>query len=219
MARDAYSFIIPLGLLGGLCLLLGWWLVPVFFFFAFFFLLLALFVAFFFRDPEREVPTDEKLVVSPADGHVVVIKPFKIQDGPQDGPQEGNAGTLVSIFLSIFDVHINRSPLAGRIVSTNYRKGKFLIATKQKASLENEQNVITVQNEYTKVVFKQIAGLIARRIVFWKQAGDQVQLGERIGLIRFGSRVDIILPSQVTVLVKKGEHVKGGISIIGKVEI
>jgi phosphatidylserine decarboxylase len=208
--RDAYAFIVPMVLLGGLCLLLGWLIGDLFFFGAALFFLLALFVAFFFRDPEREVPEDERLVVSPADGLVVVVKPVELADG--------NMGTLVSIFLSIFDVHVNRSPLAGKIVETDYRPGKFLVATKQKASIENEQNVITVENGYATVVFKQIAGLIARRIVFWKRKGDQVMLGERVGLIKFGSRVDIILPPQVIILARKGERVKGGVSIIGKVD-
>jgi phosphatidylserine decarboxylase len=213
--RDAYAFIVPLILMGGLCLLLGWLLGDVLFFGAALFFLLALFVAFFFRDPERKVPSegsleDERLVVSPADGLVVVVKPVELADG--------NMGTLVSIFLSIFDVHVNRSPLAGRIVETDYRPGKFLVATKEKASIENEQNVITVENRYAKVVFKQIAGLIARRIVFWKKKGDHVMLGERVGLIKFGSRVDIILPPQVIIVARKGQHVKGGVSIIGKVD-
>lgn len=197
-------------LLGGLCLLLGWLIGDFFFIGAALFLLLSLFVAFFFRDPEREVPQDERLVVSPADGLVVVVKPVELA--------EGKTGTLVSIFLSIFDVHVNRSPLAGRIIETDYRPGRFLVATKQKASVENEQNVITVENKYATVVFKQIAGLIARRIVFWKRKGDQVLLGERVGLIKFGSRVDIILPPEVNVVARKGERVKGGISIIGKVD-
>lgn len=210
MIRDAYGFIVPLVLLGGLCLLLGWLIGDVFFSGAALFFLLSLFVAYFFRDPEREVPQDERLVVSPADGLVVVVKPVELADG--------KTGTLVSIFLSIFDVHINRSPLAGRIIETDYRPGRFLVATKQRASVENEQNVITVENKYATVVFKQIAGLIARRIVFWKQKGDQVLLGERVGLIKFGSRVDIILPPQVTVVARRGERVKGGISIIGKVD-
>jgi phosphatidylserine decarboxylase len=213
--RDAYTFIVPLVLVGGLCLLFGWLIGDLFFYVATLFFLLALFVAFFFRDPEREVPSegsleDERLVVSPADGLVVVVRPVELAGG--------DMGTLISIFLSIFDVHINRSPLAGRIVETNYRPGKFLIATKQKASVENEQNVITVENRYATVVFKQIAGLIARRIVFWKKKGDHVMLGERVGLIKFGSRVDIILPPQVIVVTRKGERVKGGVSIIGKVE-
>lgn len=210
MIRDAYSFIIPLVVLGGLGLLLGWRSSEIFYLFSLVLFILALFVAYFFRDPEREVPVDEKLIVSPADGLVVVIKPVELDDG--------SSGTLVSIFLSIFDVHINRSPLAGRILETNYRPGKFLIATRQKASWENEQNVITVQNQYVTVVFKQIAGLIARRIVFWKKKGEAVELGERVGLIKFGSRVDLILPAQVTVLTKKGDRVRGGVSLIGKVE-
>jgi phosphatidylserine decarboxylase len=208
--RDAYSFIIPLVLLGSIFLLLGWlqygW---GFYLAAGLFYLLALFVAYFFRDPERPVPTDDRLVVSPADGLIVAIKPAD--------SQEGERGTQVSIFLSIFDVHVNRSPIAGKIVSTDYRPGKFLVATKAKASVENEMNVVAVENHYARIVFKQIAGLIARRIVFWKKIDDRVQLGERVGLIKFGSRVDIFLPQNVTVTVKRGEHVKGGISIIGRV--
>jgi phosphatidylserine decarboxylase len=192
----------------GLSLLLGWWLTPGFYIAGIALLILSAFVAFFFRDPDRKVPTDDKLVVSPADGLVVVVK-----------PDDAGGGTLVSIFLSIFDVHVNRSPLSGRILNTEYRRGRFLVATKQKASIENEQNVITVENQYATVVFKQIAGLIARRIVFWKRDGDQVALGERVGLIKFGSRVDVLLPPQVTVMVKRGDRVKGGISIIGKVNL
>ncbi len=206
MLRDAYSFIVPLALLGGISLVLGWWVAPLFYILAVVLFGLALFVAYFFRDPERQVPEDERLVVSPADGLVVVVK------------RQGDGETLISVFLSIFDVHVNRSPIAGEIVEADYRPGKFLIATKEKASVENEQTVITVENRHVRVVFKQIAGLIARRIVFWKKTGDQLQLGERVGLIKFGSRVDIILPPQVNVLVKKGDRVKGGISIIGKVD-
>ncbi|HKX27860.1 MAG TPA: phosphatidylserine decarboxylase family protein [Blastocatellia bacterium] len=209
MLHDAYPYVIPPALLGGLCLLLGWLVAPGFYVAAAVLLFLALFVAFFFRDPERESPGDERTVVSPADGLVVVVRPAD--------PAESDGGTLISIFLSIFDVHVNRSPLAGQILKTEYRPGRFLIATKQRASIENEQNVVTVENRYVKVIFKQIAGLIARRIVFWKSNGDQVRLGERVGLIKFGSRVDVLLPPQVTVLVKKGDRVKGGTSIIGKV--
>jgi phosphatidylserine decarboxylase len=207
--RDAYSFIIPLVLIGSVCLLLGWQYSWGFYLTAVLFYFLALFVAFFFRDPERPIPTDDRLVVSPADGLIVAIK--------QDNSPDGERGTLVSIFLSIFDVHVNRSPIAGKIVSTDYRPGRFLVAAKEKASVENEQNVVTVENQYARVVFKQIAGLIARRIVFWKKTDDHVELGERVGLIKFGSRVDLFLPENVTVTVKRGEHVKGGISIIGRV--
>lgn len=209
MLRDAYTFIIPLGILSLICLTLGWLYWPVFFWFAGFLVLLAAFVAFFFRDPERKTSLDEKTVISPADGLVVVVKPFD--------SEELKGGTLVSIFLSIFDVHVNRSPLAGKVTSSDYKPGRFLVATQERASIENEQTIITVENPYATVIFKQIAGLIARRIVFWKKVGDQVRLGERVGYIKFGSRVDIILPPQVSVLVKKGQRVKGGVTIIGKV--
>lgn len=209
MLRDAYTFIIPAGILSAICLVLGWLFTPSFFWLAGLFIFLAAFVAFFFRDPQRQTSADEKTVISPADGLVVVVKPLDSMDL--------SAGTLVSIFLSIFDVHVNRSPLAGKITAVDYRPGKFLVASKQRASFENEQTIITVENQYAKVVFKQIAGLIARRIVFWKKAGDQVQLGERVGYIKFGSRVDILLPSQILVQVKKGQRVKGGVTVIGKV--
>lgn len=209
MLRDAYTFIVPLVVLGVICLLLGWWVAPVFYWVAGLLLFLAAFVAFFFRDPERDVSVDEKKVVSPADGLIVVLKPVD--------PNNSQAGTLISIFLSIFDVHVNRSPLAGAITSYDYRPGKFLVATAQRASVENEQTVITVENRYAKVVFKQIAGLIARRIVFWKKVGETIKLGERVGYIKFGSRVDVILPPQVEVMVKKGQRTKGGVTILGKV--
>jgi phosphatidylserine decarboxylase len=207
VVRDAYSFLIPLAVLASICLLLGAWFGSGFYLVALLLLILALFIAFFFRDPDRDLVVDERLVVSPADGRVVVVKPLDQPGG----------GSLVSIFLSIFDVHINRSPIAGRIIDIDYRPGRFMIATQERASVENEQNVVTVENQYVRVVFKQIAGLIARRIVFWKSKGEKVELGERVGLIKFGSRVDIILPPEVTVTVKKGEHLKGGTSIIGRV--
>ncbi len=209
MLRDAYTFIVPLVVLGVICLLLGWLSAPAFYWIAGILLFLAAFVAFFFRDPERAVSVDEKTVVSPADGLIVVLKPVD--------PNNDQAGTLISIFLSIFDVHVNRSPLAGAITSYDYRPGKFLVASAQRASVENEQTIITVENRYAKVVFKQIAGLIARRIVFWKKVGETLKLGERVGYIKFGSRVDVILPPQVKVMVRKGQRTKGGVTILGKV--
>lgn len=210
MLPDAYTFIVPLVLLALLSALLGWAYAPGFLIGAAILLLLALFVAFFFRNPDRDVPTDSSLVVSPADGRVVVVKPVDGRD-----PQ---AGMLVSIFLSVFDVHVNRSPVAGTITETEYRRGKFIIATAERASVENEQNVVTIANDQVTVVFKQIAGAIARRIVFWKKTGDRVALGERVGLIKFGSRTDLILPPQVRIEVKPGDRVKGGISIIGRIK-
>lgn len=209
MLRDAYTFIVPLVILSAVCLLVGWLAVPPFFWLAGVLIFLAAFVAFFFRDPQREVSADEKTVVSPADGLIVVLKPVD--------PNNPQAGTLISIFLSIFDVHVNRSPMAGTITSYDYRPGKFLVATAERASSENEQTVVTVENRYATVVFKQIAGLIARRIVFWNKVGDSVKRGERIGYIKFGSRMDVILPPQITVMVKRGQRAKGGVTILGKV--
>jgi len=209
MLRDAYPFMIVLALLAGACALLGWGVAPGFYVAAVVLLLLAAFVAFFFRNPDRATPDDQKLVVSPADGKVVIIRPLNADD-----PQ---AGTFVSIFLSVFDVHVNRSPIAGRITDVKYQTGKFLNALNHRSSEDNEQNVVTVQNEYMTVVFKQIAGVIARRIVFWKQVGDSLALGERVGLIKFGSRTDLFLPAQVNVSVEKGQKVVGGVTIIGKV--
>jgi len=209
LLRDAYTFIIPLVILSVICFLLGWLVWPIFFWVAGGLVFLAAFVAFFFRNPERETSTDEKTVVSPADGLIVVLKPVD--------PKNEQAGTLISIFLSIFDVHVNRSPLAGTITSYDYRPGRFLVATAERASSENEQTVIAVENRYVKVVFKQIAGLIARRIVFWRSVGETIKLGERVGYIKFGSRVDVILPPQVKVMVRKGQRTKGGVTILGKV--
>ena len=172
--------------------------------------LLALFIAYFFRNPEREAPSDASLILSPADGHVSVVRPLGGDGNP--------AGNVVSIFLSVFDVHVNRTPIAGRITNVQYKKGKFLNALNQRSSLENEQNIITVQNEHLTVTFSQIAGVIARRIVFWKKIGDTLAPGERIGLIKFGSRTDIILPPEVEIVVKKGDRVFGGTTIIGKIK-
>ncbi|MDE3198764.1 MAG: phosphatidylserine decarboxylase [Acidobacteriota bacterium] len=168
------------------------------------FFVLALFCAWFFRDPERPLPAGP-VAVSPADGKVVCVV------------AEGDRQTRVSIFLNIFDVHVNRSPVGGVIADVTYQKGKFLVASKEAASTENEMNVITVQTgDGAKVVFKQIAGLIARRIVCYKKAGDVVQTGERIGLIKFGSRVDVILGPEWRVEVTPGMRVTAGSSIIAR---
>lgn len=170
---------------------------------------LAAFMAFFFRDPTRQAPDDASVVVSPADGRVTRVSAI-------DETNESSS-TLVSIFLSPFDVHINRSPIAGEITSVSYMRGKFLIATDEKASLVNEQNVLTIKGDRVTVVCKQIAGIVARRIVCWKQAGEHVALGEKIGLIKFSSRTDLVLPSNVEVLVNVGTRVRGGTTIIGRI--
>jgi phosphatidylserine decarboxylase len=170
-------------------------------------LLIALFMAYFFRDPKRVPPSDPDVVVSPADGRVTRIE----LAGPAGGP------TLISIFLSPLDVHINRAPIPGKIVDVVYSPGKFLMATNEKASLVNEQNALTIQGEKITVVCKQIAGILARRIVCWKNTGDRLNLGERFGMIKFSSRTDLLLPANVKITVAEGQRVRGGITVIGRI--
>jgi phosphatidylserine decarboxylase len=177
------------------------------------FMALAAFVAFFFRDPEREVPRDPRLVLSPADGKVIVVGP-----APEGNPL-GKGASQISIFLSVFDVHINRSPIAGRVAQVDYRKGGFRPAWDPKASLENEQNCVTVEDGTHGVAFKQIAGLIARRIVFRKKRGDTVEAGERVGMIKFGSRVDVFVPGEAQMLVSEGDRVAGGTSVLAQLPL
>jgi phosphatidylserine decarboxylase len=203
MARDGIIYVLVPGALAIVAIVLGYWPVGILFG------VLTAFMAFFFRDPRREPPTDENLVVSPADGRVTRVQ--RVDQQSDDSP------TLVSIFLSPFDVHINRAPIAGEITRVAYMKGKFLIATDETASLVNEQNALTIEGEKITVVCKQIAGILARRIVCWKHAGERVTLGERFGLIKFSSRTDIVMPANVSVLVKEGDRVKGGTSIIGRI--
>ena len=168
-------------------------------------LVLSGFTAFFFRDPDRVVPEDSNLVVCPGDGRVTEVRDLG-----------AGQGTLVSVFLSLFDVHINRSPAAGRIERVDYRPGKFLPANGSRAAVENERNDIHLSTAMGPIRFAQIAGVVARRIVLWKQAGDRVELGERIGLIQFGSRVEIILPPGVDPEVEVGERVKGGSTVLAR---
>jgi phosphatidylserine decarboxylase len=153
------------------------------------------------------IPAEAGAVVSPGDGRVVVV---------MDEECEGRAGKRVSIFLAVWNVHVNRSPAAGTITKMDYRPGKFLAAMMERASLENEQNVFTLSTEAGEIVFKQIAGLIARRVVSWKKIGDKVSRGERIGLVRFGSRVDLWVPKEAEILVKLGDNVKGGSSVLAR---
>jgi phosphatidylserine decarboxylase len=172
------------------------------------FLILTIFVAAFFRDPARVIPQGPGLVVSPADGKVVHIA------STPPGHAAGEGATQISIFLSIFDVHINRAPIAGTITDVVYHKGEFLPAFDDKASLRNEQNRAFIAGPEGRVGFTQIAGLIARRIVFRKKSGDVVARGEPVGLIRFGSRTDVFLPRGSTLNVKVGDRVRGGSSVI-----
>jgi phosphatidylserine decarboxylase len=168
------------------------------------FFVFGLFCLYFFRDPDRTPPAGAE-VVSPADGKVMEVKP------------DQHDVTRISIFLNVFDVHVNRSPVAGRIADVQYRRGQFLVASKEVASEENEQNVVTVETSGgSRVVYKQIAGLIARRIVFNKAAGDQVALGERIGLMKFGSRMDVLLGPEWKILVRPGERVVAGVTVLAE---
>jgi phosphatidylserine decarboxylase len=193
---------VPLAL-AVLLIWLGFW--PV----ALVFVALAAFMAFFFRDPRRQPPTDPTLVVAPADGRVTRVKPVESSNE--------RSATVVSIFLSPLDVHINRAPHAGKITDVSYTRGKFLMATNENASLVNEQNALTIEGEQITVVCKQIAGILARRIICWKRVGESVALGERFGLIKFSSRTDVLLPANVEVLVAEGARVTGGTTIIGRI--
>jgi phosphatidylserine decarboxylase len=201
MVKEGYYFGLPPLLLGAVLLLIDWTNPGALLIF------LAAFVFYFFRDPERAIPADPGAVVSPADGRVVVIT---------DEENAGQPGKRISIFLAIWNVHVNRSPQAGRITKLEYRPGKFLAAMRQRASVENEQNVISLSTATGEMMFKQIAGLIARRVVCWKKQGDTVARGERIGLVRFGSRVDLWVPRDAEILVTLGDHVKGGSSVLAR---
>ena len=198
IVKESIPYIVVPLLLAAAAAVLGfWWVAAIL-------LLVTLFMAFFFRDPKRVPPSDTDVVVSPADGKVTRISPA------------GAGSTVVSIFLSPFDVHINRSPIPGKIIDVLYSPGKFLMATNEKASLVNEQNALTIQGEKITVVCKQIAGILARRIVCWKAKGDSLGLGERFGMIKFSSRTDVLLPANVRVTVKEGDRVRGGTTVIGR---
>jgi phosphatidylserine decarboxylase len=200
MVRDGYIY--------GICLMAvaaalhwatgnwAWAIAPV---------LLAAFFVWFFRDPPRLVPAGDGLIVSPGDGLVTETATIETPDGPRQ---------RISIFLSVFDVHVNRSPISGMISHVAYHKGQYLNAMNPASADRNEQNVVTVRGEGIEVTFKQIAGLLARRIVFNLKEGDPVQRGQRVGLIKFGSRVDVLLPPQAMLRVRVGERVKGGSSVI-----
>jgi phosphatidylserine decarboxylase len=199
MVKEGYYFGLPPLVVGGVSFLLHWYVAAAVLVF------LAALVFSFFRDPERVIPAEPGAVVSPGDGRVVVVT---------DEENAGRPGKRVSIFLAVWNVHVNRSPAAGTITKMEYRPGKFLAAIRERASVENEQNVFTLSTEAGEMVFKQIAGVIARRVVSWKKPGERVARGERIGLVRFGSRVDVWVPKEAEILVKRGENVKGGSSVL-----
>jgi phosphatidylserine decarboxylase len=197
MVVDGIYYGLAFGAAGGA----AWWLVglpyavPLF--------LLGAFCLYFFRDPDREIPAGP-VAVSPADGKVVSVR------------QESPSLTRVSVFLNIFDVHVNRSPVAGTIKEVFYKKGRFHVASLEVASAENEQNLVVIDSDGTEVAFRQIAGLIARRVVFRKQPGDRVETGERIGLIKFGSRVDVLLGPEWDIQVSPGMRVRAGSSVLAR---
>src|SRR6202049_386168 len=199
MVRDGYFYAVPLIAAG---LVFGWLTRPAW---AISPLLLALFFLWFFRDPEREIPDTAGAVVSPADGKVTDVSVLAA---------DGEKRTRISIFLSVFDVHVNRSPIGGVVREVRYQRGRFLNALKDVSGEHNEQNIVTLDGLGQVVIFKQIAGLLARRIVFYPKVGDLVQRGQRVGLIKFGSRVDVLLDADARLQVKVGDRVRGGSSVI-----
>jgi phosphatidylserine decarboxylase len=199
MVRDGYYY--GLVMLGA-AVLVGWLASPLW---AVVPVLLAAFFLWFFRDPDRVIPADDGAVVSPADGKVTDVSTVMLNGKPVQ---------RISIFLNVFNVHVNRSPVAGVIRGVRYQTGKYLNAMNALSAEQNEQNTVTVEGDGHTVTFKQIAGLLARRIVFTKKIGDTVARGERVGLIKFGSRVDVLLETPAEVGVKVGDHVKGGSSIL-----
>jgi phosphatidylserine decarboxylase len=199
MVRDGYFY--GLGLIVA-AILVGWFARPAW---AVLPLLLAVFFLWFFRDPERAIPQNAGAVVSPADGKVTDVSLVTVA---------GEKQTRISIFLSVFDVHVNRSPIAGTVSEVRYQRGKFLNAMNQASAEENEQNIVRVEGDGQSVVFKQIAGLLARRIVFHPKVGDRLERGQRVGLIKFGSRTDIMLNSNANLQVKVGDRVRGGASVL-----
>ena len=203
MVRDGYLY--GLGLFAVAAVLFWWtgfwaWSIAP--------LVLGAFFLWFFRDPDRTIPAGAGVIVSPADGVVTSVEQIQTATGKK---------TRLSVFLSVFDVHVNRSPLAGIVREVHYEKGLYLNAMNPASADKNERNTVTVEGDHCEVVFKQIAGLLARRIVFTKGVGDRVERGERVGLIKFGSRVDVILPGDAVVAVKKGDRVRGGASVLANV--
>ncbi|MGA3212087.1 MAG: phosphatidylserine decarboxylase [Terriglobales bacterium] len=204
MVRDGWYYGFGFGLVAAMAgWLAGWpWaIVP---------LLLAAFFLWFFRDPERKIPQEVGIIVSPADGKVTAAGDVEIDGIPRK---------RISIFLSVFDVHVNRSPVEGVIEAIEYQRGKFLNAMDAVSADQNEQNVVILRTGEQTVVLKQIAGLLARRIVFHRSVGDRVERGERVGLIKFGSRTDLLLPPEATIQVKIGEHVSGGSSVLARLSL
>lgn len=205
LRKESISYIIVLGIITAII----YFLFPLLALVPF---ILLLFIIYFFRDPNRTIAYDDNLLLSPADGTVMKVEEVS------DSLFDDNRAIKVTIFLSIFNVHVNRSPIAGEVIQRGYRPGKYLPAFKSHASELNERNTICVKNNKTTVIVHQITGLVARRIVCWSKQGDILKQGERFGLIKFGSCTELIFPVNTEVKVKKGDVVRGGITIIGVVK-
>jgi len=204
IAKEGLPFLIPAVLLTVFLGIMGWkvWMLLG--------ILFSLFIAYFFRNPRREIPYLPNIILSPADGRVI-----HVGECEEDRFLKGKT-LRVSIFMSLFDVHLNRVPISGKVLERTYLPGRFLVANAEKSSLFNEQNAVILETEDRfKILLIQIAGIVARRIVCYAKAGDRLRQGEIFGLIRFGSRVDLYLPPEVKPIVRMGQHVKGGESIIG----
>lgn len=210
MVRDGWVMVIPLGALAAGCLAINY-LAPglIWIVLAAVFAALALFVGFFFRDPARRVPPGEGLVISGGDGRVVAVEEL------EDDPFIGGPATQISVFLSIVNVHVNRIPISGVIKLRQRIEGKFKLAFKDEASGDNAQMVLGIEGDRGRVLIKQIVGFVARRIVCNVSEGDEVRIGDRFGLIRFGSRIDVIVPSGTEIRVRNGDRVRGGETILG----
>jgi phosphatidylserine decarboxylase len=204
IAPEGFPFLIPAALLSILLGCLGWKILTALG------ILLTLFIAYFFRNPKREIPALQNIILSPADGKIIHVGECEEERFLK------KRALKVSIFMSVFNVHLNRAPISGKVLQRSYHPGQFLVASLDKSSLLNEQNALILETEDRfKILLIQIAGLVARRIVCYAKAGDTLKMGEIFGLIRFGSRVDLYLPTEVKPVVKVGQHVKGGESIIG----
>ncbi len=204
IAKEGLPFLIPMVVLTVVLGVVGWtvWM--------FLGILVSLFIAYFFRNPRREIPDLQNIILSPADGRIVHVGEC------QENRFLKEKALKVSIFMSLFDVHLNRAPISGKVLERNYLPGRFLVANVEKSSLLNEQNAMILETEDRfKILLIQIAGFVARRIVCYAKTGDLLRKGEIFGLIRFGSRVDLYLPTEVKPIVRVGQHVKGGESIIG----
>jgi phosphatidylserine decarboxylase len=203
MVRDGYYYALTLVVAA---VLVGWFARPAW---AVLPLLLAMFFLWFFRDPERVIPNSPGALVSPADGKITYASVVTV---------DGATLARISIFLSVFDVHVNRSPIAGIVLDVRYQRGQFLNAMNQASAEQNEQNIVRVEGDGQTVVFRQIAGLLARRIVFHPKVGDRIERGQRVGLIKFGSRVDVLCDASAVLHVKIGDRVRGGASVLATLQ-